>query len=136
MKLPRPTRTANIGLDMVPMINFAFLLLIFFVLTGSQTAPQQAPVQPPQSQQAPAGQPDANALWMAADGRVAFAGAWLSDDQLAAKVRAWRMAHPQTTLQLQADAHADAARVVTVLQHLRASGVTEVSILAQRRAPP
>jgi biopolymer transport protein ExbD len=136
VKLPRPARPANIGLDMVPMINFAFLLLIFFVLTGSQHRAQQAPVQPPQSVQAPAAQPDADALWMRADGRIAFGGVWLRDDQLVAGVRAWRAAHPQATLQLQADARTDAARVVAVLQRLRASGIGEVSLLAQRRTPP
>ncbi|MGH8460484.1 MAG: ExbD/TolR family protein [Stenotrophobium sp.] len=133
MNLPRLSQPSRMGLDMVPMINFAFLLLIFVVLTGSQQPLQQAPVQPPQSLQAPPGQPDANALWMTADGRVAFAGEWLSDAQLPARVSVWRAAHPQTPLQLQADAHADAARVVQVLQRLRASGINEVSILAQRR---
>lgn len=121
---------------MVPMINFAFLLLIFFVLTGAQHTAQQAPVLPPQSLQASPAQPDDDALWMTADGRVAFAGTWLSDSQLIPKILAWHTAHPQATLQLQADAQTDAARVVAVLQRLRASGISEVSVLAQRRVSP
>ncbi|MGH8540280.1 MAG: ExbD/TolR family protein [Stenotrophobium sp.] len=136
MKLPRPPRKPRTDVDMVPMINVAFLLLIFFVLTGAQNPARLAQITPPHSSAAAPDHADADAVQIAADGRASFEDAALTDAELVPRIARWRAEHPDVPLQVQADARADAARVVGLLQSLRATGVSDVSLLVQRSPPP
>jgi len=135
MKLPSPKRPARSDIDMVPMINFAFLLLIFFMLAGTLVPAQKMPIDPPRSAQATPADPSGNVLLVAEDGRVGFAGELLLESELPARIAQWRKEHPQEPLRVKADAAVDATRVIQLLQSLRAAGIEHVSLLAARGAP-
>lgn len=135
MKLPLARRTARSDIDMVPMINFAFLLLIFFMLAGTLVPAQKMPIDPPRSVQATPADPSGNVLLIAADGRVGFAGELLPEAEFIAQIAAWQKKHPQETLRVKADAAVDSLRVIQILQSLRAAGIEHVSLLAARGRP-
>ncbi len=135
MKLPTIRRSARSDIDMVPMINFAFLLLIFFMLAGTLVPAQKLPIDPPRSALATPADPSGNVLLMAADGSVGFAGELLPEAALPARVAQWQREHPQEPLRVKADAAVDAARVIQLLQSLRAAGIEHVSLLAARGTP-
>lgn len=135
MKLPVSRRPARFDIDMVPMINFAFLLLIFFMLAGTLVPAQKVPIDPPRSTLATPADPSGNVLLLAADGQVGFAGEWLPEAALPARIAQWRKDHPQEALRVKADAAVDAARVIRLLQNLRTAGIERVSLLAARGAP-
>ncbi len=135
MKLHSPKRPARSDIDMVPMINFAFLLLIFFMLAGTLVPAQKMPIDPPRSAQATPADPSGNVLLVAADGRVGFAGELLLESELPARIVQWHKEHPQESLRVKADAAADATRVIQLLQSLRAAGIEHVSLLAARGTP-
>ncbi|TXH03832.1 MAG: biopolymer transporter ExbD [Nevskiaceae bacterium] len=132
MKIRSVARAARTDIDMVPMINFAFLLLIFFMLAGTFTTAERTPVTPPHSRIAAPADPSGDVLLLTADGRAGFGGALLPESALPPRIAAWRAQHPGQPLRLKADASVDAARVVRVLQTLRAAGVERVAILAAR----
>lgn len=136
MKIPLPQRRSRTDIDMVPMINFAFLLLIFFLLVGRFGPQDVFKVTPPRtamtSVEPAAGDP---VLLFAADGALAFGGSRVEAAALPAALRAWRASHPQQALSLKADADADASRLVDLLELLRSAGVSEVRLLTRPPLP-
>ncbi len=135
MKLPTPKRESRTDIDMVPMINFAFLLLIFFMLAGTLVPAQKMPIDPPRSALATPADPSGNVLLLAADGHAGFAGELLPEAELPARIAQWHKEHPQESLRVKADAAVDATRVINILQRLRAAGIEHVSLLTARGSP-
>jgi biopolymer transport protein ExbD len=135
MKLPTVRRSTRSDIDMVPMINFAFLLLIFFMLAGTLVPAQKIPIDPPRSALATPADPSGNVLIIAADGRAGFAGELMPEAALPARIAQWHKEHPQEPLRVKADAAVDAAQVIRILQSLRASGIEHVGLLTARGKP-
>lgn len=129
MKIPQPEKVRSTDIDMVPMINFAFLLLIFFMLTGSIASGDALGVHPPASVVETNTGDSPHVLLVAADGRLQLAGQPLNLPQLGEAATAWRAQHIGELLQVKADATAGAARVVEVFEILRAAGIERVSLL-------
>ncbi|MFP4603616.1 MAG: ExbD/TolR family protein, partial [Halochromatium sp.] len=77
---PRPRSEQESSL--IPLINIVFLLLIFFMVVGTITAPDAFPVDPPVSQQSRAEEADALQLLIDAEGRIALDGEVLAPDQI------------------------------------------------------
>lgn len=129
MNIPQQQKPRNADIDMVPMINFAFLLLIFVILAGSISRGGALTVHPPLSTAETHGAAEAGALAMAADGGLLLAGEAVSGEELATRAARWREQHQGAALQLRADAALPATRVLEVLETLRASGIAQVSLL-------
>ena len=126
---PRRERT----IDMVPMINFAFLLLIFVILVGALSAPDVLAVRPPRSiVQIPSG-PTPDLVVIDASGRIGFEGQLVGPDALLLRAQQWQATAGGRKLSVKADADAEAERVVLVLETLRAAGVGRVSLLTTQR---
>jgi biopolymer transport protein ExbD len=109
----------------VPMINVVFLLLIFFLMTA-----QIAPAPPldltlPEGTREQAAEAE-TALYIAADGTVALAGA--EGDPWAALA-----ADPPAALTLRADAALEAAEAARILARLAALGIDEVQLAVRPR---
>lgn len=132
MKIPAPKRVPRTDVDMVPMINFAFLLLIFFLLIGRFGPLDVFAVQPPRADAPPMlGEVEAESLLIGKDGRIALGREPLARSDLAARAARWSAAHPGEALQVKADAEADAAALVDLLEVLRDAGVGEVRLLTR-----
>ena len=129
MKLRAPKRAGRADIDMVPMINFAFLLLVFFLLVGRLAPADPLEVRPAQSRAFDAAQQSGDVLLVAADGRLAFGGTVLAPEALAQRVSAWAAAHPGAPLPLKADAQLEAGRAIALLDILRDAGVRDVRLL-------
>lgn len=129
MKLKVAPRASRADLDMVPMINFAFLLLVFFLLVGRLAPADPLDVQPARSHAFDPAQQAADVLLVGADGRVAFGGAVLAREVLAARMSTWAAAHPGAALPVKADARLDATAAIALLETLRDAGVRDVRLL-------
>ncbi len=134
MKLAKPQRQPG-TIDMVPMINFAFLLLIFVILVGAIAAPDLLPVQPPRSSAQTQQNPEPDVLVIDAGGRIAFAGDVMEPDALLPRAQQWQATAGDRALIVKADANADAERVVVILEVLRAAGVVRAKLLTTQRGP-
>lgn len=134
MKITREQRPRRSDIDMVPMINFAFLLLIFFMLAGNFTGSGPLPVQVPRSQALTGADPAAQVLILAADGQIALNQEFLANAQLAERAAQWHAQYPGEPLQIKADAGIAASRVVDILETLRGAGIEHVLLLTTRPA--
>jgi len=119
--------------NIVPLINIVFLLLIFFMLTGHLAAPEPFDIEPPESAaDSDSGERIATVL-VSTDGRVAIGGEETDMAGLSAAVTAKLKAIPDLVLHLKADGGADAGEVVTVMEVLRAAGISKLTLLTAAR---
>jgi biopolymer transport protein ExbD len=129
VKLRVPKRSSRAEIDMVPMINFAFLLLVFFLLVGRIAPLDPLDVQPARSHGFDPAQQASDVLLVGADGRVAFGGEVLAPAAVAAQLSAWAAAHPGAPLPVKADARLEATAAIALLDTLRDAGVRDVRLL-------
>lgn len=134
MKIRGPQKRMPGVIDMVPMINFAFLLLIFVILSGVIAAPDVLAVRPPHSVAQSALETARDTLVIDAQGRIGFGGDIIEPDVLLTRAQAWQQNAGDRALIVKADAGADAQRVVMILEVLRAAGVARASLLTTRRS--
>lgn len=117
-------------INITPLIDVVFILLVFFMLAGSIERPDVMEVEPPSSESQITNVEDDVAILVSADGTVAFQDTMMPDDQaLVRTATVWFSARPQSTIQLKADAGADAARVIKVMELLREAGARFLVLL-------
>jgi biopolymer transport protein ExbD len=136
-------RALSMDNALIPLINIVFLMLIFFMLAGSITAPDALPVEPPLSRQGKSVEDDPIALLLGRDGRIALNGQVVSPDALDARLTELLAARPtagaastaasRPALQLKADAAVDVGALRELMSRLRALGVARVQLTAQQR---
>ena len=123
------------GINMVPLINIVFLLLIFFMLSSTLVTPDQFNVDLPESEQGrPAGSQPIVVL-ISADGGFAINNETLALGELEPRLAGLRAADPAAGIVVKADARATAAAVVNVLRRARAAGIERVALATQGVAP-
>ncbi|WP_116599716.1 ExbD/TolR family protein [Primorskyibacter marinus] len=117
---PIPRRAARE--PVVPMINVVFLLLIFFLMTASLTPPDPLPLTLPQSASEAAAD-QANTLYLASDGRIAFGTLRGAEAETAAATGA--------SVLLKADRDAPAQALAALLTRLTRLGAQQVSVVTE-----
>ncbi len=136
---PRRRRLPLI-LDLTPLIDVVFLLLIFFMVTTT-FVPDATGLQvdlPRSDTQQVVGESDDLTLQVGADGAVAIDGRALSLEQLSAELRKAARTNPNTLIVLEADTATSHGRVVEVMDLAREIGLTSFAIATEgggRKAP-
>ena len=122
---PRPAaRPAGGDAQVLPLINVAFLLLIFFLIAGAVAPTDPFPVTLPVSDR---GRPDARAapeVLMRADGGLAFEGAPITEAALSARLGAGAA----EVLRLRADGAVAAGKAIALMARLRALGIDRITL--------
>ena len=132
MKLTRRPQRRDADEAMLPLINVVFLLMVFFMIVGSMSVPDAIDLKPAQSQQLDAADDDPLRLLVDSQGRLALGSDVFEVDQLASRIETWRAVHQHESLQLKADAQADAQYVVALLEQLRGLGIEQVVLLTAK----
>jgi biopolymer transport protein ExbD len=131
--LPRPQRRKPTA-AILPLINVVFLLLMFIVLAGVIRTPDPFALTPPsaaEGERADAADPDTT-LFVSASGEVRFRSL-AGEDAIMAEVGRLASAGELQRLTLRADARVSAARIVKLVEALRATGIGAVELQAERR---
>ena len=111
----------------MPLINVVFLLLIFFMLTGTLRRVEPFAVELPGSREGELRPTDADRLLsVSAQGELALDGQSLTTDELVSALAADPRDDP---LQLRADARLTARTFVPLLDRLREAGVAQVELV-------
>lgn len=135
MKHPMFTPPARAGQDdderILPLINVVFLLLIFFMIVGSFTEVTPFEVEPPAASTGGAADEEAPLLHIGADGQLALGQKTVSLAGLGPRLSADGMA--PASLRIKADSHAEATRLVAVMEALRQTGVEKIQLLTLER---
>lgn len=127
MLLPLPKRHSNPEDNVLPLINVVFLLLIFFMLAGALVQEPPFSVTPPETRHTASGEPDAQYLAIAADGRLAYNGDIIEESELATHLA--ERSESGAPLQVRADTELEADRLTRLLAALREANVAEIRLL-------
>lgn len=117
MNIPCNERKRSMEVNMLPMINIIFLLLVFVILTGGAVRPEHGPAE----------ERETLVLMLDASGSMRLSGMSLSREQLLQRVPELRQ-----PLEIRADEALPAPWLLELLQNLRAAGLEQVLLRAVR----
>lgn len=118
----------------LPLINIVFLLLIFFMITGSLSRIEPFEIEPPVSDAPEVEENRRPVIHMAADGRLAVGE---QDSSMAELERTLRAVHGGVPARVwvKADGGSDASALVALMEALGDAGVQGVRLLSVQREP-
>ncbi len=133
MRIIRPKPDKEL-VNLTPLIDVVFNLLIFFMLTGSMTAAEALKIDPPTSTSKMRGNVEDTMILVDAKGRIAMGDRTIPRDQLSDVVRRTLTQNPKALIQLKPDGKADAAGVIEVMEAIRAGGAEYIVLLTVQRS--
>lgn len=129
MRLSRPPRRDIGDENIVPLINIVFLLLVFFILTGTLEPAEPLSIEPPASIEAGPLDPEGTTILIDREGNLALGGDSLTLDAIIQRIQ------PSTAadIRIKADAAATAGMLLEVTGALRAAGIERIIIVTAAR---
>lgn len=127
---PRPDKEL---VNLTPLIDVVFNLLIFFMLTGSISASEALKVKPPSSTSKMRGDVEDTIVLVDEKGRIAMGDRIISREKLPDVIRETLTANPEALIQLKPDGKADAAGVIDVMEGIRSGGAEYIVLLTVQR---
>ena len=130
-------RRDEVSLDMTPLIDVVFLLLIFFMLTASFTQAQRLQVELPKAEQGEAIKDPAKnwVIEIDAEGNYALNGEALAGDRLTLRLRELLERTDDTVILIRADAKTEHQAVVQALDAARAAGLLHIGLATETAQP-
>lgn len=130
-------RRADFSIDLMPLIDVVFLLLIFFLITTSFARPKDEhaiPVNLPSGVSgAESSSDDPITIVVAADGRVRFGEEEVEGADLEQRLQNLKQQRPDASILLRGDTDASHGRVVETLDAIKAGGFQKVNLIIKRR---
>ncbi|HDY83706.1 MAG: biopolymer transporter ExbD [Gammaproteobacteria bacterium] len=121
-------------LDMTPMLDIVFIMLIFFIVTASFVKESGVTVSTPQAQTA-AQQENANIfIAITAEGEVWIDRRPVDPRSVRAIVARLHADKPEGSVIIQSDEEAATGRLVEVMDQVRLAGVEKIAIAADKSA--
>ncbi|MFC3678972.1 ExbD/TolR family protein [Bacterioplanoides pacificum] len=120
-------------IDITPMLDVVFIMLIFFIVTASFVKETGIEVNRPDASTAQS-KPRANILIAINDiGEIWIDKRRIDESQVRANIERLRAENPQGSVVIQADEEAKTAKLVAVMDAARAAGVYDVSLSTEAR---
>ena len=133
MRVKRHTGQANeTEIDMTPMLDIVFIMLIFFIVTTSFI--KEAGVEVKRPDASTAQRQEASSIYVAVtdDGEIWIDRQMVDLRALRSQVERLRIDNPEAAAVLQADTDARHGLVVKVMDQLRLGGVETISVAATK----
>jgi biopolymer transport protein ExbD len=130
MKFKRRVRIEKGMVDLTPLVNVFFLLLIFFMFTSSFIFQPGIRVNLPKAVTSEVVQEEGVVLVVTKLDKVFLGDREMSDDEIASKLRI--AARDRSSLLLKADSSASLGRVVEVWDMCRREGVSQINIATNK----
>jgi biopolymer transport protein ExbD len=120
-------------IDITPMLDVVFIMLIFFIVTASFVKESGIEVNRPDASTSTA-KPRANILIAINDlGEIWINKRHVDESQVRANIERMHAENPQGTVVIQADEEAKTKQLVAVMDAARAAGVYDVSLATEER---
>jgi len=118
-------------IDMTPMLDIVFIMLIFFIVTASFVKESGITVEKPTAETATK-RPKAN-IFVGIDNRgdIYMLKNKVDKDAVKAGLEEMLLENPESTVVIQADSRADAGVLLKVLDAAKAAGVKNLSVAAE-----
>ncbi|WP_150305987.1 ExbD/TolR family protein [Pseudomonas saliphila] len=132
MRMRRHTATNDeeAGIDLTPMLDIVFIMLIFFIVTSSFIKEAGITVQTPSAASATE-QPKGNILIaVSPNGEIWMDGQQVDIRAVRAAVERMRVDQPDSSVVVQADQDSRSGLVIQVMDQVRLAGVQDVALAA------
>lgn len=123
--------------NLTPMIDVVFLLIIFFMVGTQFTQPErEIPLKLPGvgGLKAMVAVPERREIAVTADGRIVFDGQTLTSEQLVAKLQALRVRYPDLRVALRADGEVKYQSVAAAMWAANQAGVSDLTTAVRSTA--
>ena len=130
MEFDKATRTRH-GINMVPLINIVFLLLIFFMLSTTLVSPEKIIVETPQSENSEEQAEVGLALTILRNGDIYLSNKITSIDSVLLAFQESVQKNENLNVLIKADANTTTKDVISVLKAARTAGIENVALATQ-----
>lgn len=119
-------------IDLAPMLDVVFILLIFFIATASFVADTGVEIERPHAASAVPARGVRILIAIAADDGIWIDGQVTDAHRLHRRIEALRTQNPRGSLLIRADARSSAAALARVLDAARMAGIGDAALSVQR----
>ena len=115
-------------LDIAPLIDIVFLLLVFFMLTSTFLVPEAIELELPESKTASATDITPVIVLLDKTGQLALNGENITLEQLQQAIKPLLTENADTTITLKSDARTEVQTLLKVMDEIRAAGGSNVGL--------
>lgn len=126
------TLESSSEIDLTPMLDVVFIMLIFFIVTTSFVRESGLEINRPDAASASAQGSDALYIAVGPDGQVVIDGKTVASSAVRAWVARMQVTQPDAPVIVQADRLAPAGVVVAVIDQAKLAGASKVAMAANK----
>lgn len=130
----RPTSSPPVTINIAPLVDVVFLLLIFFAVSTTFLETAGLELTLPASSSSAQGSPQEIMIAVSRDGLLYLEGLRMPEDRLATELRERLAAREKKLVLLRADTQTPHGTVVRIMDLAREAGATGLTIAAQKDA--
>jgi len=120
-------------LDIAPLIDIVFLLLVFFMLTSTFLVPEAIELELPESKTAVATDITPVIVLLDKNGQLALNGENIALEQLRQAIKPLLAGDADTAITLKSDARTEVQTLLKVMDEIRAAGGTNVGLASLQK---
>ena len=121
-------------INVTPLMDIVFIMLIFFIVTSTFVKEPGVDVQRPEAQTAKVRKLASILVAITADNEIWINKEKVELDQVKINVESLKQENPKGTAVVQVDAKADSRYLVEVVDQIRAAGVEDVAVSTEDRS--
>lgn len=129
----RKNNDPPLTVDMAPLIDVVFILLIFFLVTATFVRETGIEVDRPQATASPSLDQQAIRISITVNGTIYAEGSAVDMDTLQSKISSFVAAHPSSPVIVIPDQETRAQRVVDVMDAAKLAGAKHVAIATEKK---
>lgn len=134
-RLRKSRETEEPAIDLTPMLDIVFIMLIFFVATTSFVEESGIEVNRPAAQTSERIERNNLLIAITPRGEIWLAGEAVALGMLASRIERLRTENPQGNVIIQGDTDAPVGLLVNVMDQVRLAGVTRMAIATRDASP-
>ncbi len=115
-------------LDIAPLIDIVFLLLVFFMLTSTFLTPEAIELELPESSSAAVAEATPITVALDQDGQLTLNGERIGLDQLRPAIVTLLKQDAETAITLKSDARTEVQQLLKVMDEIRAAGGSNIAL--------
>ncbi len=120
-------------LDIAPLIDIVFLLLVFFMLTSTFLVPEAIELDLPESSSASASEATPITVSLDQRGRLTLNGELIELDELRMAIEPLLREDANTAITLKSDARTEVQQLLRVMDEIRAAGGKNIALATTQR---
>ena len=133
MQFRRQT-TPRVGIDIAPLVDVVFLLVIFFAASTTFLETSGLQLELPESSATASRETEELTVYLDADGRLAFEDETLTKDELATRLRTELEERDRKIVVLRADTTSEHGEVVEIMDLIREAGAEGMTVATRAKA--